>query len=322
MPLALLVVLMLAIGGYTTARAPDFLTSYNVNGLLVAVVPLALLSMGQLNALLVGSFDVSVGGLVTLGVVVGSFTLADGESWYALLGGAVAIVAIGFGVGVCNALLIKVIGISAIIATLATLSVLQGLSLALRPVPAGAIDLDFVDALTRSWGFMPISFVGVAVLALLGDYWLYRTRGGLAMRAVGLDDVSARRLGWPSRRVQVAAFVACSALAALGALFLAAQVAIGDPRIGLNDTLPSIAAPIVGGASFAGGRGSFVGAVFGALFFYLIVNILPFLGVSAGYGQISIGALTIVALVVYQGPALLAALRAQIAATRPGAAGS
>ncbi len=141
-------------------------------------MPLALVSMGQLNVLLVGTFDVSVGALTTLSVCVMSFMMGPtprGTTW---LGGALAVVGIGLVVGLINATLVEFVGLSAIIATLATLSILHGFALHMRPVAAGNINSDVYEALTKSWGFMPISFIGVVVLALLWDLWLYRTGVG------------------------------------------------------------------------------------------------------------------------------------------------
>ena len=77
------------------------------------------------------------------------------------------------------------------------------------------------------------------------------------------------------------AFFITAFAAAIGGFFLAAQVGIGDPRIGSSYTLTSIAAAVLGGASLFGGRGSFVGAVVGALFLNVVINVLPFLGWSA-----------------------------------------
>jgi ribose transport system ATP-binding protein len=91
----------------------------------------------------------------------------------------------------------------------------------------------------------------------------------------------------------------------MGAFFLAAQIGIGDPRGGSSFTLTSIAAAVLGGASLFGGRGSFVGAVVGALFLNVIINVLPFLGWSASYGRIMVGVLTLMALTFYQAPELL-----------------
>jgi ribose transport system ATP-binding protein len=70
---------------------------------------------------------------------------------------------------------------------------------------------------------------------------------------------------------------------------------------------------VLGGASLLGGRGSFIGAVVGALFLNVIINILPDLGWSASYGQIAVGLLTLVALSFYQAPELLRRAKTAIA---------
>lgn len=315
LPLALMAVLMFAIGGYASARSPDFLSSFNLNTLLGSsgALPLALVAMGQANALMVGGFDVSVGALMTLVVVVGSYLLPTGSAWYVLLPACFALIGIGITVGLVNAALVRKVGLPSIIATLATLSVMQGISLKLRTVPGGEINSALTDTLNKSVGFVPIAFIAVVVLAVLADLWLYRTPGGLTARAVGLDETSSRRLGAPSERINWRAFVLSSLLATIAGFFLIAQVGIGDARVGSGYALTSIAAAVLGGASLMGGRGSFIGAVVGALFLSLITNILPLSNILPGFlrrwsdalPQISIGALTLLALVLYQGPDLL-----------------
>ena len=131
--------------------------------------------------------------------------------------------------------------------------------------------------------------------------WLYRTRTGLAMRAVGLDETSSRRLGMATGRMVILAFVVCSVMASLAGFYLAAQVQIGSPIIG-NYALESIAAAVLGGASLAGGRGSFVGALLAALFLSLIDNVLPLFQQPTEYAQMTIGVLILLALVLYQAP--------------------
>ena len=101
---------------------------------------------------------------------------------------------------------------------------------------------------------MPLAFVGVVVLAVLADVWLYRSRTGLALRAVGLDETSSRRLGMGTGRMVILAFVVCSVMASIAGFYLAAEVQIGSPIIG-NYALESIAAAVLGGASLAGGKG-------------------------------------------------------------------
>jgi ribose transport system ATP-binding protein len=202
-----------------------------------------------------------------------------------------------------------VLRLPSIIATLGTLSILEGASLLLRAYPTGPINTDVTTALTRSVSFVPFAFVGVVVLAVAADAWLYRTRSGLALRAVGLDATSSRRLGMATGRTVVLAFVACSVMAAIAGFYLAAQVQIGSPIIG-NQALESIAAAVLGGASLAGGRGSYVGTLLAAFFLTEIDNVLPLFQQPAEYADMTIGVLILLALVLYQAPDLIGRLRA------------
>src|SRR5262245_59714420 len=212
--------LILAVGAYTAVREDAFLQSYNLNNLLVATTPLALVSMGQACALLVGGFDVSVGALMTLCLVVASYTMTPTTSQLGLIPGGLALVGVGLATGLFNAVLIRIFRLPSIIATLATFSILEGAALLLRGQPGGAINSDLVDALTTRWSFVPLAFIGVVVLALLGDVWLYRTRAGLAVRAVGLDETASRRLGMGTSRTVILAFVVCSVMASIAGLYL------------------------------------------------------------------------------------------------------
>jgi ribose transport system ATP-binding protein len=225
-----------------------------------------------------------------------------------LIPGALALVGIGLATGVFNAVLVRVLRLPSIIATLATFSILEGVALLLRDHPEGTINLDVVDNLTTSVSFVPLAFIGVVVLALLADVWLYRTRTGLGLRAVGLDETASRRLGMGTGGTVILAFVVCSVMASIAGFYLAAQVQIGSPIIG-NQALESIAAAVLGGASLAGGRGSFVGTLLAALFLSLIDNILPLFQAPTEYAEMTIGILILVALILYQGPELIARLR-------------
>ena len=307
-PLVLMAVLIVALGAYTEAHQSAFLGRQNLNSLLLEAMPLVLVSMGQATALLVGGFDVSVAALMTMCVVVASFTMTPGMSTLALIPGALALVGVGLATGLFNAFLIRGLRLPSIVATLGTLSILEGAALLLRSYPTGPINTDVTGALTTGIGFVPLAFVGVVALAVLADVGLYRTWPGLAFRAVGLDEKSSRRLGLSPGRVVVAAFVVCSVMASIGGFFLAAEVQIGSPIIG-SQALESIAAAVLGGASLAGGKGSYVGTLLAALFLAEVDNILPLFQQPAEYADMTIGALILLALLLYQAPDVLARLR-------------
>ena len=249
LPLVLMAILILAVGAFATVRQDAFLTSFNLHNLLLLTMPLALVTLGQTCALLVGGFDISVAALMTFCVVVASYTMAFDKSTWALLPGGLVLIAVGLGVGIFNAVLIRVLKLPSIIATLGTFSILQGASLLLRDHPEGPISSDAVSGLTKSVSFVPIAFIAIVVLAVAGDVWLYRTRTGLATRAVGLDETSSRRLGMATGRIVFLAFVACSLMASLAGLYLAAQVQIGSPILDLGFSLESIACAVLGGAA-------------------------------------------------------------------------
>lgn len=308
LPLVLMTLLIVAVGAYATVRQDAFLTSFNLNNLLLLALPLALVSLGQTCALLVGGFDVSVAALMTFCVVVASYTMAFDTSGWALLPGGLVLIAVGLGTGIFNAVIIRVLKLPSIIATLGTFSILEGGSLLLRDHPEGPISSDAISGLTKSVSFVPVAFVAVVVLAVLADVWLYRTRTGLAMRAVGLDETSSRRLGMATGRMVILAFVLCSLMASLAGFYLAAQVQIGSPLIG-NYGLESIAAAVLGGAALSGGKGSFMGTLLAALFLSLIDNVLPLFHQPTEYSQMTIGVLILFALILYQSPELLARSR-------------
>jgi cytosine/adenosine deaminase-related metal-dependent hydrolase/ribose/xylose/arabinose/galactoside ABC-type transport system permease subunit len=310
-PLALLTFLILAISIYTSRQSPAFLSEFNLNGLLLATLPLALVAMGQVNAMLVGHLDISVGAIMTLCVIVASFIVTAGASPLMIVVGALAVLLTGLAIGLFNATLVHWVKLPSIIATLATLTIIEGIALVLRPIPAGLINFDVMSLLTTSIGFVPIAFIGVIVLAIGWDIWLRRSNPGLTLRATGYDKKAARRLGAATTYIGVRALVLSGIMAAVASFFLAAQVGVGDARAGSTFALTGIAAAALGGTSLAGGRGSFSGAVAAGLFLALIINVLPFLGLSNSFGLISIGVLTVLGLALYQ----VADLRALVVQT-------
>jgi ribose transport system ATP-binding protein len=322
LPILAMMLLILLLGAFTNRRDSAFLSEFNLNGVMVATLPLALAAMAQTSALMVKAFDVSVGALISLCVVVSSFVLGPDDNWFQLTLGMLFVIGVALFVGAVNVILIRWLKLSSIIATLATYSALQGVCLLLRPQPEGPISFEFIDKLLYSVGFMPVALIVVAVVALLADIWLYRTKGGLAARAMGLDEEAAARRGVRVAYLFVRAFFITAFAAAVGGFFLAAQVGIGDPNAGISFTLTSIAAAVLGGASLLGGRGSFIGALVGALFLNVIINILPFLGWDAFYGQVMVGLLTLAALSFYQAPELVKRAKTAIANFRLSRGGS
>ncbi|MBB5751326.1 ATP-binding cassette domain-containing protein [Prosthecomicrobium pneumaticum] len=299
-PLVFLALLTLLVGTWAATQSPVFLKPINIRHMLLAAAPAGLVAMAQLMVLLVRGLDVSVGSLMSLTVVAASFILAGGGPGL-LFAGAAGCLLLGLLVGLANGSLVRFAGINPVITTIAMLSVLQGVALVLRPIPGGLIDPGFAELLRTRIGFLPVSTLFLLVLAIAGDLWLNRSRAGLETKAVGFREEAARRNGVRVDRVQLRAYALAGGMAALAGLFLGSEVGVGHPTVAQNYALTSIAAAVLGGAALSGGRGSFAGALFGAVFFTLMINVISILGLSSSVGVIASGAMTLLAIFLYSG---------------------
>ena len=202
--------------------------------------------------------------------------------------------------GLVNAVLIRGFKIPSLIATLATLSILDGISLTLRPTAQGIISDDLVSFLRTSVGPIPVAFIVIVIGAGLLDLWLHASGSGLEVRAVGFDERSAKRGGIRTNWIRVRALLLSGVLAAVAALFVMARSPIGNAQIGSSFALNSITAAVLGGAALAGGRATFVGSTVAAVLLALVITALPFLGLSPTDGSMIIGLLVLVGIVLFQ----------------------
>ena len=300
-PLVFLTLLTLSVGSYAAFESNAFLRPINFRHILLAVAPAAMVAMAQLHVLLVRGLDVSVGSMMSLTVVAASFLIAFQADTGMIFVGLAVCLLIGVSVGALNGMLVRYAKINPIITTIAMLSVLQGLALIARPTPGGLLSQDFTEFLRTRLGFLPVSVFFLIAFALVNDFWLHRTRSGLEAKAVGFREEAARRNGVRVDRVQIRAYVLAAGISTLAGFFLGSEVGVGHPTIGANFALASIAAAVLGGASLAGGRGSFGGALFGAFFFTLTINVISILGLSASVGVIASGIMTLLAVFLYTG---------------------
>lgn len=301
MPLTFLALLTILVFVYAASRSGVFLRPINLRHMLQSTAPAALVAMAQLNVLLVRGLDVSVGSLMSLVVVAASFLIAADVTLPMAIVGTIGCLLIGAAAGTINGLMVRYAKINAVITTIAMLSILQGFALIGRPIPNGAIDSHFTEFLRWRVGFVPLSTVALVIFAVLGDLWLHRTRSGLEVKATGFREEAARRNGVQVNFVQVRSYIVAAVMAAGAGLFLGAEVGVGHPTVGENFPLMSIAAAVLGGAALTGGRGSFIGSLFGAFFFTLMINVISILGLSSAVGIIASGVMTLMAIFFYSG---------------------
>lgn len=300
MPVALQVLLVLGLLWYTNTRFPGFVNANNISQILILALPLIVATWAQTHALLVGYLDLSVGGMISMGVVIASFLIGTDVGVVQILLGIGLVLLTGLVLGLVNAVLIRGVKIPSIIATLATMSILNGIALTMRPTAQGNISETLVGWLKTRVGPVPLLFLVVLVVAALLDWWLQASGSGLQVRATGFDERSAKRSGIRTNWVQVRALLICGVLAAAASILVVADRPVGNAQIGSTFALSSITAAVLGGASLAGGRATFVGGTVASVLLALIFTVLPYIGLSNSDGQMIVGGLVIVGILLFQ----------------------
>jgi ribose transport system ATP-binding protein len=295
-PLALVTILL---GLYVFSQNANFLSAFNLNNILSLATALGFIALGQTITLLLGAIDLSVGPLCGFLVVVASFFINDDKSTLMIAAGFALIFFGAFVVGAINGTLIRFANFTPIAATLAMYIGLQGMSFLLRENPGGYINADVVQIITWQFGPIPASFIALVVIAVASEYTLRKTSLGWRLRATGSNEESARRVGVSVDGTFLLGYICCSLYTAIGAVMLMSQIGVGDPRQGINYTLSSITAVVLGGTSLRGGRGTFIGTVLGAVLLTEVLDAVSFLGFTETYQYVFQGALIVSAALIY-----------------------
>jgi ribose transport system ATP-binding protein len=298
-PALILAVLTLIILGGTQALNGYFLSAFSIKSILTFLGILTFLSSAQLATVLVGSIDLSIGPLAGFCVVLASFLAPDGIAGGPLAAGVLLIVLFTAAFGLLQGLLITSLRLPAIVVTIATFIGLQGVSLLLRPIAAGTIDDAISDVAQFPIGLIPAGLVLALVMVAGAEWILFRTAFGRSFRAVGSSALASHRLGIDSRRLTWLAFVISGFLTGIGGLMLAGQVGMGSPSTGTDYTLMSITVVVLGGASVAGGRGSFISTLFGAALVQATSSASSFIDANSAVHYTVIGALTLLAAIFF-----------------------
>jgi ribose transport system ATP-binding protein len=298
-PSLVLAILIILLGVYVSSVNGRFVSAFNIEKLLLLTTALSFVAFGQMCCILTGGIDLSVGPLVGLAVVISSFFFVNDSAIGLMVLGLIAMAAAGAAVGIANGLLVRFGNFTPVAATLGIYIIIQGCSVLLRPQPSGSISTDVIDIVQARVGGIPVAFMIAVILCICLELALRYTRWGLSIRAIGSNEESSWRVGVQVDWAAIGAFFACSILTIAGGIMVMAQLGIGDPNQGIEYTLASVAAVVLGGASLFGGRGSFIGVLFGAMLIQEINSATTFLGLSQAWQYWFIGCLTLGAVAIY-----------------------
>jgi ribose transport system permease protein len=290
-PVLILVLLVL----FISVMTPNFLKPGNIGNILAQTAVIAIVAMGQHLVILTRGIDLSVGANLALATVFGALVYRWTDSGLLVI---LAMLASGALVGFVNGA-VYVFGRlpHPFIITLATLSICKGLALELainhttmRGMPPAVAVVGETSALG-----VPNSFFVVAGVALIVFVLTKSMVWGRWTYAVGGSPKAALEMGIPVKWVLVSTYIIAGLCAGIGAVVLAGRTGAGSPLYGNLLELDTIAAVIIGGASFLGGRGHLGHALVGAVMIGVIRNALNLLNVDVFFQMIAIGLVIVVA---------------------------
>jgi rhamnose transport system permease protein len=274
-----------------------FLSSQSRTDLLVSVAIVGLMAVGQTFVIVMRHVDLSVGSTLGLSAYVAASAVQGKDSGVVTV--LVIGVLVGAAVGVVNGALVALLRLPALVVTLGTLYVVQGV----QALVAGS---DRINADELPNGVVRLgldTFLGVPHLmwvtllaAAVGSWFLRNARSGRDLYAIGSNPPAAELVGIPVRRRTVFAFTVSGVCAGVaGALFLARFGGV-DANAGIGYELPVVAACVVGGVTIFGGSGTIVGAVLGALLLRALGGSLSALSVPEFWQQATNGLLLLLAI--------------------------
>ncbi|WP_221146695.1 ABC transporter permease [Rhizobium sp. NLR8a] len=290
-PLLILIMLIAVVSIVT----PAFLKPVNLGNILAQTAVIAVVAMGQQLVILTRGIDLSVGSNLALATVIGGLVYQQVDSSFIVI---MAMLLAGAAVGAINGLVFVYGRLPhPFIITLATLSICRGLALELAPGHTTIRGMP--DAVTAIGGGttlgVPNSFF---VIGMFGIVFLILTKSMVCGRwiyAVGGSPNAATSMGIPVRGVLLSTYIVSGFCAGVGAVLLAGRTGAASPIYGNLLELDTIAAVIIGGASFLGGRGHLGHALMGAVLIGVIRNALNLLGVDVFFQMIAIGFVIVIA---------------------------
>lgn len=302
----LLLVVLLMMGVLTLLQPQYFLTRENLTNVARQISSNALLGLGQFIVIVSAGIDLSVGSVMGLSMIV--VALAVHAGWVSVLA-LLAALGTGLGVGMLNGLAFTTLHLPhPFIATLATMYIARGVTYLL----SGGVPISGLPPAVRALGAgevpllggtpfamtFPVSFLIVILLYIAVAVFMTRTATGRHIYAIGGSLRSAQYAGINVNRNLVLVYTISGGLAGVAGILLAGRVNSGYPTAGTGEELGAIAAVIIGGSSFFGGRGTTSGVFLGTIIIGLLRNGLNLMNVSVFWQQVFIGCIILLAVYI------------------------
>ncbi len=289
----------------------NFFTVGNLSTMLLQACTLTLLSVAMALSLMMGSIDLSIGGVVSMSGVIMAYCMREGmHAAFALLIGLL----IGAAFGLFNGLMVAKLKVPAFIATFGSMGIAQSIANTIsdeRTISWTAgentrlIDLLGDKALSLELGAdaaqrLTISNLLIITAIAVAIVWLLfrKTTLGSNIYALGANEETARLSGIDVSKWRIIVFMISGLLAALGGIVVMIRSNSVQPTIGANLEFQACVAAVLGGNVMEGGKGSVPGAVLGALTLYTIRSAMSLMGIDTSWVQVVIGVVLVIGMVL------------------------
>ena len=292
-------IFLILIGVAASVASPSFLTVRNVTALLTSSSFLIVASVGEAFVVMVGMIDLGVESLLAAsGMFLAWMYVMNG------VGGAAALIATLTGGALVGAMVGALVArgrIPSFIVTLGTYWGLRGVALLFNggnyispdtANPPRPFSFGWISGVVHG---VPVLIIIALVIVLAGQGLMSLTPAGAWIRATGSNEDAARAVGLRTGGVKLAVLALSGFAAAMAGIMITTWQDSVYPLTGQGYSLEAIAAVILGGIPFTGGRGTIVGAAIGALVIGVINDVIVLVGLPALYEYIFVACILVLA---------------------------
>jgi ribose transport system permease protein len=291
--LILVIILIIIIA---SSLNPKFLTLKNLLNIMQQISILGILTMSMSLLMISGGLDISIGNMTGLIAIVFARMLLSGKNIFSCI---IVSLALGLLFGFINGLIIAKSKVTPLIITLGMNYVFLGIALVVgggRPQSITG-QFEFLGQ-SKIGGVVPFAIIIFLLIFALAFLLRKYTKYGRRLNAIGGNTLAAYLSGINVDLHIISIYALSGLIVGFTALILVSRLGMVQADVGSNYALQALAAAIIGGITFEGGRGSLVGAFFGVLLLGILNNALNIIGVSSFTQTIVLGAIIVVATVV------------------------
>lgn len=276
--------------------APGFVGANNITNMLFQVPEFGLIALGMMIVIVTGGIDLSITYTAALSGV--GIALMESHGYPMLISILVGLI-VGLLCGVVNGFIVSKIGVSAILVTLGTMTLYQGIILTITKGNSISGFSDAYGLIGNGYfaGIVPISLILFVIFAVLTAVLMNKSKWGRSVYMVGSNPIATLFSGVSNNKVLMGVYLYSALLASVAAVIMTSRYNMAKVDLGSSYLLQSVSAAVLGGTNIQGGYGKVMGTIYAVVIFQVIGSGLNLLNVPSAIVSAIMGAILIMVLV-------------------------